>query len=87
MLCIQPVTTRRRSTAALLAALPGESVSPSIRSEEEDVQPNQGRIEILELGETTRPSQSDNPTFDPSTVAESLNKLSLQQIEQQRHNY
>jgi len=84
---IQPVTTRHRSATTLLAALPGASVSPLARSEGEDVQPNQVRIEILELGETTWPSQSDNLTFDPNTVAESFNKLAPQQIEQKRQNH
>jgi len=74
---IQPAQTKQRSATTLIATLPGASVTPSIRSEEEDVQPNQRRIEIQELGETAKPSQSDNPTFDPTTVAKSVNKLAL----------
>ncbi len=65
---------------------PGPSVSPSERSEEEDVQLNQGRIEIEDQGEIAGPFHSDNPTFDPTTTTASFSRLTLQQQSRQRHN-
>ena len=77
MSSIQSAQIRQRSATTLATALPKQSVSPSVRSEAKDVQLNQGRIEIQEQGETTRPSRLDNPTFDPTTTAESFSKLAL----------
>ena len=53
MSSIQFAQTIQRSATTLAGALLERSVSPSLRSEAEDVQLNQGRIEIQEQGETT----------------------------------
>jgi hypothetical protein len=50
MTSIQPAQTRQRLAATLAAPVPERSFLPSVRSEAEDVQLNQGRIEIQEQG-------------------------------------
>ena len=83
----QPARTRQQS--AMLAALPGSSVSPSRHSEDEEfVQLNQGQFGSQGNDDESGPSAFvNNPTFDLSTVADSFNTIALQQKLQQQKNH